>query len=158
MPGERRGAGPRFRVWPPVAAGVPWLAGWWVGRRLGARAVGTGRWVLAAGRALLLAFALWNGWCLWYFARYRTGLMPGQDTNVLLTSGPYRVSRNPLYVGLVAGYIGAALMARSAGALALTPVAWAGLHWGAVLPEEAYLRGRLGKPYQDYRRRVQRWL
>lgn len=158
MPGERRTAGPRVRIWPPVAAGVPWLGGWWAGRRLGVPPMGGGAWVPGAGRALLVAFALWNGWCLWYFARHRTGLMPGQDTNALLTSGPYRVSRNPLYVGLIAGYIGAALVARSWGAVAMAPVIWAGLHWGAVLPEEAYLRSRLGGPYEEYRSRVRRWL
>ena len=75
----------------------------------------------------------------------------------MLDEGPYRVSRNPLYLGLLALYVGAALIASSWIVLALAPLAFAGLHWGAVLPEERYLSERLGSAYSDYCDRVPRW-
>jgi protein-S-isoprenylcysteine O-methyltransferase Ste14 len=110
------------------------------------------------GWALVVFFIAWNGWSLILFARHRTGLLPGQRTTTLLDEGPFRVSRNPLYVGLLALYIGAALIASSWVALALAPLAFAGLHYGAVLPEERYLSERLGTDYAQYRARVRRWL
>jgi protein-S-isoprenylcysteine O-methyltransferase Ste14 len=147
---------PGFRIWPPVSIAVPWLVGWALGRAIGLR-FDPGWLALAVGWTLVLAFVAWNGWCLILFARHRTGLLPGQETSSLLRSGPFRVCRNPLYLGLLALYVGAALLAGSIGALVLTPVAWAGLHWGAVLPEERYLTQRLGEPYLAYCREVRRW-
>jgi protein-S-isoprenylcysteine O-methyltransferase Ste14 len=148
---------PRFRIWPPFAVAVPWLLGFGAGKAIGwsYQPWPAGSWL---GWILVAAFAVWNGWCLILFARHRTGLLPGQASTELLTSGPYRVTRNPLYVGLLALYVGAALLAGSPGALVATPLAWAGLHWGAVLPEESYLRTRLGEPYRRYCRRVRRWV
>ena len=117
-----------------------------------------GRWATVLGWLLVAVFAVWNGWCLLLFARGRTGLLPGQETTQLLLSGPYRLSRNPLYLGLLLLYAGVALLADSAGALILLPLAWAGLLWGAILPEERYLRAELGAPYESYTTQVRRWL
>ena len=110
------------------------------------------------GWVLIVLFVVWNGWSLILFAHRRTGLLPGQRTTTLLDEGPYRVSRNPLYLGLLAFYVGAGLVVSSWVVLALTPLAFAGLRWGAVLPEERYLTTRLGSVYTDYCGRVPRWL
>jgi protein-S-isoprenylcysteine O-methyltransferase Ste14 len=140
-----------------VAVAVPWAVGFVLGRALGAGAdLGAGLAVI--GWACIAAFAVGNGWCLLLFARAHTGLLPGQSTTRLLTSGPYRLSRNPLYVGLLMLYAGCALVADTVVALLLLPVAWAGLLWGAVLPEERYLTAALGVPYLEYCDHVRRWL
>lgn len=146
-----------FRLWPPFAVGIPWLAGWLVTRALG-DPVAFGEWRVPLGWALVAFFVVWNGWSLWLFARHDTGLLPGQATTTLVEEGPYRVSRNPLYVGLIAAYLGLALLAPSVWALALVPVAVLLLLWGSIWPEEAYLRRRFGAAYADYTRRVRRWL
>lgn len=151
---EPRPDSPRFRVWPPVAIAVPWVAGF----ALDDRGADLGTTSVVIGWLCITAFAVWNGWCLLLFARAETGLLPGQPTTRLLTSGPYRLSRNPLYVGLLALYAGCALVAGALGPLLLLPVAWAGVNWGSVLPEERYLTTALGEPYEEYRDRVRRWL
>lgn len=148
---------PRFKVWPPVAIAVPWSVGFGVGKVLGGNA-SLGAGAAVAGWLLVAAFLVWNGWCLVLFARRRTGLLPGQGTTSLLRQGPYRFSRNPLYVGLLALYIGTGLVVSSWVVLVLAPVAWAGLWWGAVIPEERYLSGRLGDEYSEFCRDVPRWL
>jgi protein-S-isoprenylcysteine O-methyltransferase Ste14 len=154
---EPRPDSPRFHVWPPVAIAVPWAVGFVLGRALGGEA-DLGAALALIGWACISAFVAWNGWCLLLFARARTGLLPGQSTTRLLASGPYRFSRNPLYVGLLLLYAGSALVADAVVTLVLLPVAWAGLHWGAVLPEERYLTAALGAPYEQYCDRVRRWL
>ena len=146
-----------FRLWPPVAIFGPLLVGWLVGSAWG-EPVSLGSWRMPVGWALVVLFAGWNGWSLWLFARHRTGLLPGQPTRTLIESGPYRVSRNPLYVGMLLLYLGVALLVPTFWGLVLFPVAVLLVFWGAIRPEERFLHERLGAPYDEYRRRVPRWL
>jgi protein-S-isoprenylcysteine O-methyltransferase Ste14 len=149
--------GPAFRMWPPVAIGAPLVLGllvsWRVGDPLDASSA-TG----VVGWLLVTAFALWNGWALVTIARHRTALLPGGPTATVIDSGPFARSRNPLYIGLLAGSAGVALLAGSLWALSALPLEWALLRWGAVVPEEHYLTEKFGAAYADYTSRVRRWL
>lgn len=88
----------------------------------------------------------------------RTAVLPGGATRVVLDRGPFRLSRNPLYVGLAVLDVGLALLWPSGWALIAVPVGVALLYWGAIAPEERYLGRKFGADYEDYRRRVRRWL
>ncbi len=146
-----------FRIWPPVAIGAPLLAGG-LATVLWGDPVDLGGWRIPLGWALVAFFAVWNGWSLWLFARHETGLLPGQATSAIIEEGPYRLSRNPLYVGLLALYLGLALLGPTFWGLVLFPVAVALVFWGAIRPEERYLHERFGAPYDEYAARVRRWL
>jgi protein-S-isoprenylcysteine O-methyltransferase Ste14 len=150
-------AGPEFRLWPPVSVGAPLVVGLAisavVGDPLHGSPVTTG-----LGWFLIAVFVLWNGWALWTIGTNRTALLPGQVTTTLIESGPFTWSRNPLYVGLLAGSAGLSLLAASLWALVALPLEWALLHWGAVLPEERYLAAKFGDSYAEYTRKVRRWL
>ena len=76
----------------------------------------------------------------------------------MIEEGPYRHSRNPLYVGMLALYLGLALLAPTFWGLVLFPAAVLLVLWGAIHPEERFLRERFGAPYDEYTRRVRRWL
>ena len=147
----------RFRLWPPVAVGAPLLLGWLITSIWG-DPIRVGEWRVPLGSALMLFFLAWNGWSLWLFARHQTGLLPGQATNAIIEEGPYRLSRNPLYVGLLALYLSLVLLASTFWGLVLFPAAVLLLLWGAIRPEERFLHQRFGAPYDDYARRVRRWL
>ncbi|WP_186827859.1 methyltransferase family protein [Knoellia locipacati] len=146
-----------FRLWPPVAVGGPLLVGLLLTGAVG-DPVDLGGWRVPAGWALVVAFVVWNGWALALFGRHRTGLLPGQPTSTILAEGPFAVSRNPLYVGLLALHLGVALLAPSAWSLLLLPVAAGLLHWGAIVPEERFLTREFGDEYTSYAARVRRWL
>ncbi len=151
------GNAPAYRIWPPVALGVPLV----VGVLLSAADLDPVRLpvgVRAAGWALVAVFGAWNAWALAIMARHSTGLLPGQATTTLLERGPFRISRNPLYLGLITLALGLALLARSLWAVALLPVGILALWWGAIRPEERYLRSTFGSEYLAYQRRVHRWL
>lgn len=76
---------------------------------------------------------------------------------VLLTRGPYEYSRNPMYVGWTAGYVGIALLADSVWPLAWFPVVALAVH-REVRREERFLEDRFGADYRRYRREVRRYL
>jgi protein-S-isoprenylcysteine O-methyltransferase Ste14 len=146
-----------FRVWPPVAVGAPLVAGWLI-TVLGGDPVDLGGWRIPLGWALVIVFVGWNGWALWLFRSHETGLLPGQATQAMIEVGPYRLSRNPLYVGLLALYLGLALLVPTFWGLAFFPAAVLLIFWGAIRPEERFLHERFGATYDDYARRVRRWL
>ncbi|KQZ88609.1 hypothetical protein ASD62_04115 [Phycicoccus sp. Root563] len=146
-----------FRLWPPVAIGAPLLVGWLATARWG-DPVDLGGWRVPVGWALVVFFLGWNGWSLWLFGRHGTGLLPGQETHAMIVEGPYRLSRNPLYVGLLALYLALALLGSTTWGLVLFPVAVLLVRWGAIAPEERFLRARFGEQYDDYARRVRRWV
>jgi len=146
-----------YRLWPPIAIGAPLLVGGLV-TLLGGDPIHLGAWRVALGWALVLFFVGCNGWSLWLFRRHETGLLPGQATHAIIEAGPYRLSRNPLYVGLLALYLGLALLAPTFWGLVLFPAAVLLILWGAILPEERFLHERFGAAYDDYTKRVRRWL
>jgi protein-S-isoprenylcysteine O-methyltransferase Ste14 len=146
-----------FRLWPPVAIGAPLLLGG-LTTSLWGDPLDLGGWRVPLGGALVLLFVGWNGWALWLFGHHQTGLLPGQATHAVIEDGPYRLSRNPLYVGLLMLYLGLALLAPTFWGLVLFPVAVMLVLWGAILPEERFLHARFGASYDDYRERVHRWL
>ena len=146
-----------FRLWPPVAIGAPLLVGGLATYRWG-DPVEPGAWSVPVGWALVVLFVVWNGWSLWLFARHETGLLPGQATESMIEEGPYRLSRNPLYVGMLVLYLALALLGSTFWGLVLFPAAVLLVRWGAIRPEERYLHERFGATYDDYARRVRRWL
>ena len=82
---------------------------------------------------------------------------PGAPTTILVTSGPYSVSRNPLYAGDVLGMAALALVTDSPWGLGVTVLAALVLDRWLIRPEERYLDFMFGAAYADYRRRVRRW-
>ena len=83
---------------------------------------------------------------------------PWTPTTEIVRRGPYRFTRNPLYLQMVLGCIGFAIMLRNMWILLLTPLAAWALQVFAILPEEAYLERKFGESYRSYKRRVRRWL
>jgi protein-S-isoprenylcysteine O-methyltransferase Ste14 len=92
------------------------------------------------------------------FQRVETNVLPTRPARALATDGPYKYSRNPIYVAGLLVYLGVALWVDSLVLLLASPLVFAGLHYGVVLPEEEYLARKFGEAYSLYRRRVRRWL
>jgi protein-S-isoprenylcysteine O-methyltransferase Ste14 len=144
-------------MWPPVAVGGPLGLGLILSRLVGDPLTDSAV-TAVPGWLLVGAFMVWNGWALVTMSRHRTALLPGGATRTVVDSGPFARSRNPLYLGLLAGAAGVALLAGSFWALVALPLEWALLRWGAVVPEERYLAAKFGDAYAEYTSRVPRWL
>ena len=90
--------------------------------------------------------------------RHRTTIVPHRPVATLLTSGAYRLSRNPMYTGLAIAYLGLALLFGSWWPLMIWPLVIVIVHQLVIRPEEEYLTRRFGQNYTDYQSRVRRWL
>lgn len=83
---------------------------------------------------------------------------PWKSTPEIMERGPFRFTRNPMYLQMVLICIGVAVIRMDVWILLLTPVCGWVLQRFAILPEEAYLEGKFGDTYLAYKRRVRRWL
>jgi protein-S-isoprenylcysteine O-methyltransferase Ste14 len=106
-----------------------------------------------AGLGLALGF-----WTVSLFRRAHTTLIPGQESAALVTSGPFRLSRNPIYVSMVMLLLGACVYAGSLSTFAVIPVFAAIIQTWTIVGEEAMLTQRFGESYTQYCRKVRRWL
>ncbi len=87
-----------------------------------------------------------------------TNVRPTQPTTALVATGPFRFSRNPLYVALTSFYFGVAMLANALWVLALLAPILIVMHYGVVRREERYLDAKFGEAYRAYRSRVRRYL
>ncbi len=158
-PAEKDGAAVRFP--PPLlplatillGVGLERLWPFWAGPELPAPArYWIGGIVVAAS---LLVLGLWP---VVMFRRSGQSELPWRPTPLVLENGPYRFTRNPMYLMMVLVCIGVAIILSNAWILLLTPLCAWFLYYFAIAPEEVYLERKFGEPYRHYKRRVRRWL
>ena len=94
------------------------------------------------------------------FRRTRTTVNPftPQETNALVTTGIYKLSRNPMYVGMAAFLTGTALLLQNYAALVPVPLFFLSITFLQILPEERVLAEKFGEDFDDYRETTARWL
>jgi protein-S-isoprenylcysteine O-methyltransferase Ste14 len=105
------------------------------------------------GSGMLLA-----GWSNVLFRRAHTSLVPIKPSTALVVRGPYRLTRNPMYLGLLCVYIAVALWFGMVWGLILVPVVMQAVQRLAIGKEERYLEQKFGDAYRDYRAHVRRWI
>ena len=145
--------------WPPVLLAASAVAAWILGRLwpvpwpglddTPARIVGIGLGL--AGLALMA----WAGAAL---RRRRTTILPHKGAERLVTDGPFRYRRNPIYLADVLLLLGAAELTKNIWFVILAPLFAALVTWLAILPEERHLEARFGEAYRDYKARTRRWI
>lgn len=130
------------RVWPlTVAFAPPAPIRYWVG-----------------GAVIALSVLGLGAWSVVLFRRSGQNENPWKPTPSIVEKGPFRITRNPMYLQMVLVCVGAAIALANLWVLLLTPLCAAALQVLAIQPEEAYLERKFGQTYLDYRSRVRRWL
>lgn len=110
------------------------------------------------GAGLVLGGILLAGWAAWLFGRAGTTIKPFQESSALVVRGPYRVTRNPMYVGMVTVLSGIALLLGSLSPGIIIPPFVALMNRRFIRFEEAVLERAFGAEYREYKARVRRWL
>ncbi len=121
----------------PALPGSPW-------RYLGAAPI-------ASGFALMV-------WAVREFDKRKTTHKPEETPSALVATGPMRISRNPMYLGMVLILLGIGILAGSITALLPVPAFFLTVDFFFIRPEEEKLGRIFGEEYLLYRRRVRRWL
>lgn len=114
------------------------------------------RWPVGGG--LLAVGGTLMGSFVRAFAKAGTPVSPYRASTALVTTGPYRISRNPAYIGMALVYTGIAVSAEALWALVPLPVVLAVIDRGVIAREERYLDQKLGDDYRRYQQRTRRWL
>jgi protein-S-isoprenylcysteine O-methyltransferase Ste14 len=152
------GARPSAVPWPPVLLVAAFVAGFalrrvyplaWPGLDdRPARVIGYGMGI--AGIVLMT-------WGLGTLLLARTNVWPHRRADQLVTAGPFRIWRNPIYMGEVLILLGLAQATLNIWLAILAPVFALAVYKLAILPEESHLEARFGDTYLDYKSRTRRW-
>lgn len=143
---------------PPLFFAAAFLAGYFVQRiAIGPLPPAHGAFRIA-GIMLAAAAVLMVLSSAVLFIRHRTTVIPHGEPARLITGGPFRITRNPLYVSLAVVYIGIALMTQTWFALLLLPIPVILVDRFFIPMEESKLRRHFGEAYFGYSARVRRWL
>jgi protein-S-isoprenylcysteine O-methyltransferase Ste14 len=89
--------------------------------------------------------------------RVGSPIRPDRPTTAIATDGPFRFSRNPIYLATAGVYAAVSLFVPALWPLLLLPLVLVVLRFGVIAPEERYLEAKFGAAYTDYCRRVRRW-
>lgn len=149
------------KIPPPVVglacAGLAWLL---AGAAPALALPWSARLALAVALLLALAGLALELWGLWVFRCHRTTPNPlaPERARAVVQSGPYRFTRNPMYVGVALQLLGWCAYLRNPLALLALVVFVAYITRFQILPEERALAQNFGEPYLQYLRRVRRWL
>ncbi len=145
------------RVPPPLLFVAPLVIGMWLdGRRL--RPWEPDALARVAGWALVATGAALAVCCVVMFLRRHTTIVPHRCARSLVTTGPFRISRNPMYVALACLYLGVSAVGNALWPLLFLPIPLAFLHAITIPVEEETLAGAFGPEYRAYASRVRRWL
>ena len=112
-------------------------------------------WAGAALLGLGLMLDIWGASSLF---KARTAINPYRPSTSIVAMGAYRLSRNPIYLGLTLSFLGLSFIFNTLwGPAVLAPVL-IGMHYGVILREESYLEQKFGDAYRRYRTQVRRYL
>ena len=110
------------------------------------------------GILMLLASLALIASCASLFRKAGTPFRPTSPATAIVRDGPYRISRNPLYLGMAGLLAGLGVLLGGPCFGAALVVFLIVVHFGVVLPEERYLESVQGEAYRQYKRQVRRWV
>jgi protein-S-isoprenylcysteine O-methyltransferase Ste14 len=116
------------------------------------------RWMFDLGVVLMVAGVAFGLWGAVTFKRHKTAIIPFLPASLVVTAGPYGVTRNPMYVGMACSYLGGSFLLDTWWAFGLLPVVVGIIDRQVIAREERYLLSAFGSEYAGYKMKVRRWL
>lgn len=112
----------------------------------------------ALGIAMIIAAFAIDIWAALVLRNHKTTIMPHRPSTQLVMGGPFRFSRNPIYVGNLMVVAGLGLVLSNLWLVIVTPVFGFALHKLAIMGEERHLEALFVDQWRDYKTRVRRWI
>lgn len=155
-PTARDESGVRFP--PPFIYGLFFLAGYAVHRLYAVPLFQPNPWTDALGLAMIGAGVGLAVTAVATFRRAGTHVNPTKPATTVVAQGPFRFTRNPMYLSMAVIYLGGVLLLDSLWPLVLWPVTIWVIRTQIIQREEEYLERKFGAVYLDYKKKVRRWL
>src|SRR5688572_969833 len=151
---------PDIHIAPPIVFMAGFLFGFLLDRYLIAMRISgaASRSIALVGLALMVAGAVLAIAGVLAFRRARTTILPFRAASAMVRDGPYRFTRNPMYVGMTLGYLGLSLAFNTAWPILLLPLVLVAMVKLVITKEEEYLEAVFGDDYRVFKRDVRRWL
>lgn len=144
--------------YPPPLVYAAAVVGGYLVNRVWRAPIGSGPWLNIVAAILVAAWAGLMFASFGLFRRGSTSIIPNRPANALVITGPYRFTRNPMYVSLALLTIALALVLNTWWPIVLLAPALVIIRVTVIAREESYLRRRFGADYEAYTRRVRRWI
>jgi protein-S-isoprenylcysteine O-methyltransferase Ste14 len=136
---------------------LPWVVAW-VGPRFGWSQAAPRQWNLIGLIAVAIGLALYT-WCLvFHFRSYAASVRISFSPPHLVAAGPYRISRNPMYVSGLFTWLGWTIFYGNPAVFIALVLLWAMFAFRVIPREERQLEALFGDDYLEYKRSVRRWL
>ncbi len=144
---------PPLTIVPPLLVGLllhflwrplRFFPEWWIGH--------------VVGWPLVVAGVLASEWSKRTMLRTGVDPNPYEPTTAIVATGPYAVSRNPIYIGATGIYAGIAFVVKTVWPIVFLPFGIALLYYGVIAREESYMEKVFGDEYLKYKARVRRWV
>ncbi len=120
--------------------------------------IGLGRIGLVIGLLVIVEAVAIAVWARQQFVKGGTSLRVEEPSTAILSTGPFRFSRNPLYMSMAWLQIGIGIAASMAWVIALVIPALLVIRYAVIAREERYLEAKFGEEYLNYKKSVRRWL
>ena len=144
---------------PPLVFALPLLATWAIAQRRPWPIAENSVLLTIGGASLVAAGIVLAVWGVRSFQNANTTILPAtRPTTTVVAAGPYRYTRNPMYLGMALGYGGVALLLNNVWSLLALPAVLFAIDRLVIQREERYLARKFGQPYRDYCSRVRRWI
>ena len=115
-------------------------------------------WTLPIGLPVVVVSLVLFAWAVITMRREGASIPTGEPTDTIVARGPYRFSRNPIYLSMVVLLTGIGVWANSGWFIAFAVLAVVLLNWGVISREERYLERKFGETYLNYKCQIRRWI
>lgn len=107
---------------------------------------------------LIVIAAALGVWGRTSLRRHGTAILPNRPATTIVETGPYRFTRNPMYVGQTVAILAIAARFDNLWLVILLAAWFPAMHYGVIAREERYLEAKFGEAYTRYKARVRRWI
>jgi len=149
---------PNVVIHPPIALAIAFVAGLVVDWLYPLPFVPTSVPRVWVGTVVFLVGLLLVIWAMVTFRRAGTRVETSKATTTIVANGPYRFTRNPIYIGMFLGLTGLAIAFDNLWMLVALVAFYFVIRYGVIAREEAYLERKFSAAYLDYKSRVRRWV
>ncbi len=150
---------PNTIPWPPIITIGAIIFGWWLQRYMPLDwTSGLSSAISPLGVLMVILALSMDVWAFVTFKQMKTTIMPNKAATHLATNGPFRWSRNPIYVGNIVLILGFAVIFGNVWMIITAVLAFFAIGELAIKREEEHLEAQFGGEWKEYTSRVRRWL